>query len=57
MDLLREFIVFQVFSPQVTKINIYIYLTFIISYIFLDNIWVVLGDYYNLNLGISFGLP
>lgn len=57
MDLLRRIIVFHVFSPQVTKINICIYNLYY-CYIFVDNTfrwcWVI---YYNLNLGISFGLP
>lgn len=57
MDLLRRIIIFHVFSPQVTKINICIYNLYY-CYIFVDNTfrwcWVI---YYNLNLGISFGLP
>lgn len=50
--LLTRIIVFQVFSPQVIKINICISNLYYFIYLSGKHIQVVLGDYYNLNLGI-----
>lgn len=56
MGLLRRIIVFQIFNPQVTKINIYICIIFIISYIWITHSGGA-GWWSYLNLDLPFGLP